>query len=492
MNRFLYCCFASFSMETAVLRPPGLGSLPVRELVQSRRTFRPARSVFLIVATLVLYTFTWDPSHDFPITFSSAELKSSSEEPSQQPASAAGGTDRFGSETSEEGKNGSLRKEKKKRDSPPVRCAQSLRDAVNGAISEISGTRVLVEHLLRLWSSVPYVPMLVCPSSIFPYAPTLPWPKQEDLRDGDLLKDVLSTGTLTVAGVGAAAVAQSSLTVVAARNRGEEGDYNRPEPTGFFPQYLRLIAAIIGAHYDTPISVHWLFYPSVEEAQRAVLNGQAHMTDIYFLLGQSTPGEPQPLMDFYATCPVVGSPALLILRDDSHEDARQSTTTKKPGGSRPVKTSKNELINLNRRIENAEENWERTVVFLSQDLANTVQHSLSPKALLHFTKTLEAAAKMVNDWEAAAVMTTGVIPTLPPSLKVVDAHLLLAKGAWIERTHALECMEAEHDSMLTEYAEKKVSDGSGALAFTRSSVTSVSAFSWLAVAAVVLSSAFTY
>nr|CEL67345.1 TPA: hypothetical protein BN1204_031460 [Neospora caninum Liverpool] len=479
-------------MATAARRPPGLCTpfLLPWNAPQGRRSARPARRL-LIVVTFLVSTFTWASSRSSLVILSSAEPNSPSAEPSKQTPSNVGAEQPSGGEISADKSPGHLRTESNKSDAPPVRCAQSLRDAVNGAISEISGTRVLVEHLLRLWNAVPYVPMLVCPSSMFPYAPTLPWPRQENLRDGDVLRDVLSTGTLTVAGVGSAAVSQSSLTVVAARNRGEEGNYNRPEPTGFFPQYMRLIAATIGAHYDSPISVHWLFYPSVEEAQRAVLNGQAHMTDIYFLLGQSTPGEPQPLMDFYATCPVVGSPALLILRDESHDDHQSTTATKQPGSVKANTLSKNELLNLNRRIENAEEDWERTVVFVSQDLANTVQHSLSPKAMLYFTKNLESALKMVNDWEAAAVMTTGIIPPLPPSLKVVDAHLLLAKGAWIERTNALECMEDEHDNLVMKYAEKRASDGSGGLEFARSSAVSVIAVSWIYVGAA-LSSAFTY
>ncbi|PFH38675.1 hypothetical protein BESB_010170 [Besnoitia besnoiti] len=307
--------------------------------------------------------------------------------------------------------------------------------------------------------------MLVCPSSLFPYAPTLPWPKKERLQRGDLLRDVLSAGTLRVAGVGSTAVSLGPMTIVAAQNRGEEGNYSSPEPTGFFPQYMRMIAGIIGSHYGSTVTVQWLFYPSVEEAQQAVLRGQAHMTDIYFLLGQSTPGEPQPLMDFYATCPVVGSPALLILREDqvAENPGAPGMPAKQPATNSASSLDKHALLNLNRRIDNTSDERERKVVFVSRDLANTVQHSLSPKALLHFAADLDSAISMVRDGHAAAVFTTGVVPPLSPPMTVVNAHLLLAKGAWIERTHALECMEEEHENGLTAYAQEKASEGTSKL-----------------------------
>lgn len=104
--------------------------------------------------------------------------------------------------------------------------------------SSSTGTRALVEHLLRLWDSVPYVPVLVCPSSLFPFAPSLPWPKKAKLREGDLLKDVLRTGTLIVASVGSGTISRGKLRLVFAQDRGDEGNYNPVEPTGISPQNI--------------------------------------------------------------------------------------------------------------------------------------------------------------------------------------------------------------------------------------------------------------
>ncbi|PHJ17419.1 transmembrane protein [Cystoisospora suis] len=341
----------------------------------------------------------------------------------------------------------------------PVACAQNLRDAVNGAISEISGTRALVEHLLRLWDSVPYVPVLVCPSSLFPFAPTLPWPKKAKLKDGDLLKDVLRTGTLTVASVGSKTISRGKVRLVFAQDRGDEGNYNPVEPTGFFPQYMRMIASTIGRHYGVDLSVHWVLYPSVEEAQKAVLDGKAHMTDIYFYLGQSTPGELQPLLHFYPTCPVVGSPAMLIVREDEWQGGSTSPSSSSLDGENKTSVSPDSrrggLVYLNRRIDESKEDWERTVVFLSDDLAATVQHSLSSRALIHHARDMETALAMVSQRKALAVFVTGIVPTLPSPLRKVNANLLLAKGAWIKRTHALECMDDEHENQVSSYAKAK-------------------------------------
>ena len=55
---------------------------------------------------------------------------------------------------------------------------------------------------------------------------------------------------------------------------------------GYFPDYLRYLARTIGVHYGRPLRVEWLFYTTGSACLHAVLDGEADMTDIYFL--QST------------------------------------------------------------------------------------------------------------------------------------------------------------------------------------------------------------
>ncbi|CAI9149244.1 unnamed protein product [Rangifer tarandus platyrhynchus] len=316
-------------------------------------------------------------------------------------------------------------------------------------------TRLLVEHLLRLWSSVPYVPMLVCPSSLFPYNPTLPWPKRENLKKGDLLRDVLDTGILTVAGVGGASLSSGQVQLTVAKDRGDEGNYNRAEPTGFFPDYLRAIADTIEKQYNAPIRVRWLFYPSVESAQAGVLRGEAHMTDIYFLLAHSTPGEPQPLAHFYSTCPVVGSPVLLIVRESpsfAGSEIRDLVSLNR-SISRAKTAETTQLLAAEKEL--SETAADRQIVFVSSELATTVRHCLSPLALTGFAEDSSQAAQLVLDGNALAVITTGVLPRLHPLLRVVSAHILLGKGAWIERTYSVECVEEEHGLDLSAYARER-------------------------------------
>lgn len=149
---------------------------------------------------------------------------------------------------------------------------------------------------------------------------------------------------------------------------------------------MRLIASTIGRHYGgVEISVQWVLFPSAQLAQRAVLEGQAHLTDIYFFLGQpstSMPnqrgaggkdeggGEPQrhgqPLLYFYPTCPVVGAPVELIVREDEWgNDAIPKGLVNESGNkldnssSSPFSLSsaarRRGLAYLNRRIDGAKE-----------------------------------------------------------------------------------------------------------------------------------------
>lgn len=62
---------------------------------------------------------------------------------------------------------------------------------------------------------------------------------------------------------------------------------------------------------------------------------------------------------------------------------------------------------------------------------------------------------MVSQRNAIAVLVTGILPALRSPLKAVNANLLLAKGAWIKRTHALECMDDEHENQVSTYARAK-------------------------------------
>lgn len=58
---------------------------------------------------------------------------------------------------------------------------------------------------------------------------------------------------------------------------------------GFFPDYLRRLVSVLGAHYGRGVSVHYMYYTSGAACLRSVLIGETDMTDIYFL--QSMPDD---------------------------------------------------------------------------------------------------------------------------------------------------------------------------------------------------------
>ncbi|CDI77837.1 hypothetical protein EAH_00027470 [Eimeria acervulina] len=166
-------------------------------------------------------------------------------------------------------------------------CTQTLRDAINAAISHVIGSRELTDYLLPLWGlEGVYVPLLVCGVSPEPSISSLnrnsrnsssssssssstsamPWPLREELHDDDLLQQILRRGSVTVATIG-----KETASGVVGCNNGLEGDYSGNVATGFFPDYMRSLWEWIGSQYGADIYVFYRFYPSLEDAQRAVV-----------------------------------------------------------------------------------------------------------------------------------------------------------------------------------------------------------------------------
>lgn len=96
---------------------------------------------------------------------------------------------------------------------------------------------------------------------------------------------------------------------------------------GFLPDYLRRIAWLLGTHYSTRVFVEWRFYTTGAACTSAVIEGEADMTDIYFLQGLPEMVSSSPvsldssrgsrmLRRFYRTCPAVAASIVFVCRED--------------------------------------------------------------------------------------------------------------------------------------------------------------------------------
>ncbi|XP_026191141.1 uncharacterized protein LOC34621387 [Cyclospora cayetanensis] len=222
-------------------------------------------------------------------------------------------------------------------------CTTGLRDAINAAILQAHSEHFVPNVLMQRYKTVPYVPLLACPPYTGPSGPSF-WPELSDLHPSDLLLKVLNRQSLRVASYGPPPSKDEDKLGAsrAARgyNWGHEGDYSKPQISGFLPDYLRHLAELISAKYKVPLRVEWVFYTTGTACLLSVINGETDMTDIYFL--QSLPDEDTlplkqalssptaaatsaaathqtpPLMaeHFYRTCPVVASSASFVCKKD--------------------------------------------------------------------------------------------------------------------------------------------------------------------------------
>ncbi|PFH33280.1 hypothetical protein BESB_084790 [Besnoitia besnoiti] len=364
-------------------------------------------------------------------------------------------------------------------------CANGLRQAVNAAIVELAGENYVGSTLLPQFPTVPYVPVLACPSpaagDALPAvvqppkpstvvigeagrpvraetAPTPPtpevlardraslWPAPTSLHESDLLLDVLETGTLRVAGLGprspdprkGSAFLSEVDPLQADRgfNWGQEGDYSVSPPVGYFPTYLQAIATKIGNHYKRRVVPEYLFFVRGEDAMKSVAQGTAHMTDIYFIQAYQQ-GSTSHLPEFYRTCPVSGSPNNLLTLKEYRINSLQS---------------------LVRTLRMATNPGMRTLAYLSSGNYETV-HFFFPRQALGEVMTQEEAERRIAAKEILGNIRTGSAGMLPDTFEVVDLGLVLVQGPWIKRTDTPHCLY--HQLLVRQDAKKHYSSSEG-------------------------------
>ncbi|OEH79322.1 hypothetical protein cyc_05908 [Cyclospora cayetanensis] len=350
-------------------------------------------------------------------------------------------------------------------------CTQHLRDAVNAAISHVIGSRELTDYLLPLWELDNfYVPVLVCGPTVPPPAPSvwgmpapvgghssLPWPKRNSLLPDDLLQQILLTGTVRVAGIG-----RTDEEGFLKSNKGAAGNFTENPATGFFPDYLRSIWKVISRRYGVNVTVTYLFYNSVEEAQAAVAVGDADMTDIYFLLAHKNSqtvtkdsvafNTANPLSFLYMTCPVVGA-VLFTYTRDGETDTFGGLIDALTSAYNEVQLPEECLLPPFLALVRTESGKNIAVVVSTEELRSAVEPILPDWTLIHVVDSMASALNAVAKGEAFAAFAlgpSGIVPP-PPGVSLREGiDVILAKGSWIRRSRGVKCLTREHFNDLRE------------------------------------------
>eukprot|EP00917_Polyrhabdina_sp_WS-2016_P022558 GHVP01048948.1.p1 GENE.GHVP01048948.1~~GHVP01048948.1.p1 ORF type:complete len:302 (+),score=45.59 GHVP01048948.1:51-956(+) len=128
------------------------------------------------------------------------------------------------------------------------------------------------------------------------------------------INDIISRGKITVA--------------VLEENWGDDGDYTTDPPTGYFPDLIRMVATTLSKFYDLDetLSVSYRKFSTSSEVFESLKNQDTSdpidFTCPSFLIsGLYTDAlsneERARLQDFEFACPIVGTPAILLLDEES-------------------------------------------------------------------------------------------------------------------------------------------------------------------------------
>ncbi|KAL8273158.1 hypothetical protein Esti_002916 [Eimeria stiedai] len=323
---------------------------------------------------------------------------------------------------------------------PP--CTTGLRDAINAGIVELLENRVVANELMREYRTVPYVPLLACPPSGGSPDPSS-WPSVSDLHASDLLLEVLRSETLRVASYGPPdpqAKEQGGAPHRAPHGYdwGAEGNYSQKPYKGFLVDYLHYLVQAIGTHYKRAVKVEWLFYTSGEACLKAVLDGEAHITDIYFLQaipedqslvslsassaaaagGRGAGGIGPMQAQFYKTCPVLAASYLFVTK----AELRIST----------LRDISSRILSLPPEAS--------TVAYLTPANYRTL-HFLLPMGTPYVISTRSEALQKVLEGSLFGVFMTGSLTRSEAlGLHAVPTRVFASMGPWIRRTDTPRCL----------------------------------------------------
>lgn len=143
--------------------------------------------------------------------------------------------------------------------------SQMLSEAVDAALVQLHGQNGWLHNLRQSTGYTHPIEVTSCtPSSLWT------WPSAAQATG--LLKRVLDTGKLKVAGV--------------KWKKGGAADYKVNPPTGFWPEYMNAIAAVMSTHYGKSIAVERVYYANSDLVNKAVADGtDVDMSEPYYYLG---------------------------------------------------------------------------------------------------------------------------------------------------------------------------------------------------------------